>query len=455
MFKNGLLIALLALSLTKMQAQTVVYVSNALANTISIIDPSTNTVIDTIPGGGEPFGIVFSPDGARAFVADFAMGAISVIDTSSKTIVSTITLPPGSFPSFPAITPDGKSLYVPTFFSGNVLVISTATNKVTATIPIGLLPGAVVITPDGEHAYVWSGQNVSVIDTHTNKVVQSIPVNSAGGPALDAIAITPNGENVYVAGQGADDIQVISTTSNTVVKTLPFTQSISGFAITPDGRKVYASFFPFESLVVIDTATNTVEDPNLPVDGIHPLNLAATPDGALVYVTNADSDTVSAISTATNTVVATIPVGRNPIGIAIANLSTPFEDFTVKDLDINKHQVRVRGDLALGTKSGGLDFAHQPTSLSVGNFSLTIPAGKVSQDGRKQRFFFNGTINGLRVEFELEAKGEHGSNTSFEFRIQVIGVDVNTTDPATVTLKIGHNTGTTTAHFDRKDFDKD
>jgi hypothetical protein len=115
--------------------------------------------------------------------------------------------------------------------------------------------------------------------------------------------------------------------------------------------------------------------------------------------------------------------------------------------------VRVRGDLTLGTNSGGLDFAHQLVSLSVGDFSLTIPAGKIRQVGRQQRFEFRGTINGLRVEFELRA--EHGRNSPFEFRMQVTGVDVDTTDPATVKLSIGHNIGTTKAHFDRKDFDKD
>ena len=35
-----------------------------------------------------------------------------------------------------------------------------------------------------------------------------------------------------------------------------------------------------------------------------------------MYVTNLDSNTVSVIDTTTNTVIATIPVGQDPIGIA-------------------------------------------------------------------------------------------------------------------------------------------
>ena len=62
---------------------------------------------------------------------------------------------------------------------------------------------------------------------------------------------------------------------------------------------------------VIDTATQTVVA-TVPVGSL-PCGVAVTPDGALVYVANAGGDTVSVIDTATNTVVATVPVG-SPIG---------------------------------------------------------------------------------------------------------------------------------------------
>jgi YVTN family beta-propeller protein len=54
--------------------------------------------------------------------------------------------------------------------------------------------------------------------------------------------------------------------------------------------------------------------------GATPVEVAITPDGAFAYVANKDSNTVSVIDTATNTVVATVPVGSAPIGVAI----TPF-----------------------------------------------------------------------------------------------------------------------------------
>src|SRR5215470_5486086 len=61
-----------------------------------------------------------------------------------------------------------------------------------------------------------------------------------------------------------------------------------------------------DTVSVIDTATNTVVA-TVPV-GRFPFGVAITPDGTHAYVTNNASRTVSVIDTATNTVVATVPV---------------------------------------------------------------------------------------------------------------------------------------------------
>ena len=66
---------------------------------------------------------------------------------------------------------------------------------------------------------------------------------------------------------------------------------------------------------VINTATNTVVA-TVPV-GLGPIGVAITPNGAFAYVANSVSSNVSVINIATNTVVATVPVGLNPREVAI------------------------------------------------------------------------------------------------------------------------------------------
>lgn len=66
---------------------------------------------------------------------------------------------------------------------------------------------------------------------------------------------------------------------------------------------------------VVDTSLNTVIDV-VPV-GSDPLGIAVTPDKKFAYVANSGSNNVSVIATSTNTVIDTISTGGSPTAIAI------------------------------------------------------------------------------------------------------------------------------------------
>jgi YVTN family beta-propeller protein len=84
-------------------------------------------------------------------------------------------------------------------------------------------------------------------------------------------------------------------------------------------QNAYIAISGSNDVSVIDTATNKVIA-TIPV-GAFPLGIAVTPDGRRVYVANACygfCGYVSMIDTATNIVIATIPVGYSPSGVAVA-----------------------------------------------------------------------------------------------------------------------------------------
>ena len=87
-----------------------------------------------------------------------------------------------------------------------------------------------------------------------------------------------------------------------------------GTAATEAQTRAYVTNSQDNTVSVIDTATNTVVA-TVPV-GVNPSGIAITPDGTRAYVAT-ELGTVSVIDTATNTVVATIPIGGEPLGIAI------------------------------------------------------------------------------------------------------------------------------------------
>ena len=81
----------------------------------------------------------------------------------------------GQFPAPVAVTPNGSFAYVGNRFSNNISVIDTATNTVTTTVPIGD-PTGIAITPNGAFAYVTDGTSgvVNVIDLATNTVQEIV-----------------------------------------------------------------------------------------------------------------------------------------------------------------------------------------------------------------------------------------------------------------------------------------
>lgn len=448
-----------AFSFTALQAQTRVYTTLPNNNAVDVIDPSTNTVTTTIPVGNSPEGIVVSPDGARAYVSN-ADGTLSVIDTGGNTVAATISC--GCSPGFAAITPDGKSLYLPAIFNQGILVVSTASNSVVTTIATpGNLPFAAVSTPDGSRVYVLATPDlisgiVLVVDTATNTVVQSIPVNAGPGFIFAPdIAISPSGANVYVTGVSfANSVQVIATGSNTVTATIPLGSAGNGIAVSPDGGKVYVSeLFPVLGVGIIDTATNTLEASTIGLGDRFPFGLGVTPNGASLYVANGQFDgsegRVSVISTATNTLATEILVNTLTFGLAISNLNAPFASFPVPTPGTvnNPNKINLSGSLSLGANSPGLDFAHQPMTLTVGGFSLLFPAGTVTQvgNGSQQHFTFSGTLNGLSVTFDLI-----GNSPNFAYTFTIQGKNLGTQvgpNPVTVSLAIGNNSGSSTVNF--------
>jgi YVTN family beta-propeller protein len=145
------------------------YVTNAVDDTVSVIDTATNMVAGTpIPVGSQPNGVAVTPDGKHAYVANVSSANVSVIDTATNKVVGT-PIVVGNFPECVAVTPDGTHAYVTTA-STTVPVIDTASETVVATVAVGSNSIGVAITPDGKHVYVTNllSNNVSVIDTSTN-----------------------------------------------------------------------------------------------------------------------------------------------------------------------------------------------------------------------------------------------------------------------------------------------
>ncbi|WP_083878518.1 YncE family protein [Acetivibrio cellulolyticus] len=114
----------------------------------------------------------------------------------------------------------------------------------------------------------------------------------------------------------ANKVSVIDTGTNTVIDTVVADAYPTGIAITPNGNFVYVINNVTNDVTVINTCDNTIIA-NVRV-GEFPIAVAITPNGKFAYVANTFSNTVSVINTITLEIVATIRVGNFPEGVEIS-----------------------------------------------------------------------------------------------------------------------------------------
>ncbi len=245
---------------------SIAYVSNLLANQVTVFDTRTTNLIGFIPTGIRPVGIAVTPDGSRLYIAnqgDNLTGTtVTAVDTTTNSVINTITVDEG--PTSLVISPDGQRVYVANQTTNDVSVISTATNQViTSSIPVGRDPLAVQVSPDGSRLYVANGVDatISVIDRASFSTIGQ-PIAVSATPRF--IAITPDGAHAYVSHETDADptspsvMEVISTASNSVTATIPFPSSTFGLSFTPDGSKLFVTSQGGNFTAIVSPATNQI-----------------------------------------------------------------------------------------------------------------------------------------------------------------------------------------------------
>ena len=356
------------------------YVANLRGNSVSVVDPATNTVVATIPVGEFPEGAAVLPDGSQAWVTNNGTATVSVISTATNTV--TRTIPVGRFPGPITFSPDGSHAYVGHFISpgiGGVAVIDSSTDAMVADVPVGNQPFSIAVTPDGSRAYSanFVGGSISVIDTATNTVTATI--SGSGMRTPTSIAITPDGSHAYVADFNANAVFEINTATNTVVAAIPIASGPAGVSITPDGTRVYVANENSNTVSVIDTATNTVTAT---------IAVGSTPDAVLVsgtiaYVSNGGSNTVSVIDTTTNTVTSTVPVGATPFALAQAPTVLPPTVSGISPAhgpEAGGNTVTISGSHLIGT-SQVLFGTISATDVTVVNDNTVTAVAPAQEDG--------------------------------------------------------------------------
>lgn len=150
---------------------------NPDANTVSLFDVRSdrNRKLLELPTQTEPWGVAWTPDGRKLYVANTISGTVTYYPTNLRNgaVGKAIHIPVGTEPYGLAVTPNGSKLYVTNARSNTVSVISTASNTVIKTLSVGPEPRGLAITNDGD----VDDNDERVYVTHFFSVLRSAKVD--------------------------------------------------------------------------------------------------------------------------------------------------------------------------------------------------------------------------------------------------------------------------------------
>lgn len=166
------------------------YVTTGSMGGVSRIDLADRTVTRVGNSGASMKGIAFKPDGLFGYAISPGLNSVFPIDVGGG---------PQLRPSFGAgyqaseiaITPDGEKAFVVNFSLNQITVLDLLTGKTGSAIPVGSTPSDLALSPDGKTVFVANRDSgdVTPIDVATETPRPSFSVG-AGTPQW--IAVTPN-----------------------------------------------------------------------------------------------------------------------------------------------------------------------------------------------------------------------------------------------------------------------
>jgi len=284
------------------------------------IDLSTGAITtnnNATATGNKATSIVFTPSGDAAFVANSQDNTVSTftVNTDGTLATTSNTQPTGTTPLALSMDPGGKFLFVAnqgTFNqiqSGSISVFSVSGSQLTevsgspfsTALPTdvsGSGPASVAISPNGQYLYVAN---------QFSNTVEAFAVDSSGalilpgtvypvGTAPSAVTFSPDGNFIFVTNQGTNNISAFAACTNATLN-----------CVTPDGHLTPVAGSPFSA------------------NGLGPVAMAVESDsqGEYLYVANFNSNQISQFKVGVSSGVLSalspnaISTGSNPTSVVV------------------------------------------------------------------------------------------------------------------------------------------
>lgn len=247
--------------------------------------------------------------------------------------------------------------YVTNEESGTVSLLDRAKDRVVSTLQVGRAPRAIMVEPNTRRAFVLNegDDTITVVDVNTQRVVHTLNVE-VRSRAHD-LAISPQGDRLFVANSALNSLSVLDSASFSVVATIPVGISPVAVAVDPRSTRVLVVNQGSNSVSMVDSFSNRAVATATVEPG--PVHISVDPNTERAYVASPGSAFMSVLSISTGQVVRRLNVGPG----AAASLPDviPSRLFVVKP---SQNRVVVF-DTNFNVEIGGFPAGHGPYRMAL------------------------------------------------------------------------------------------
>jgi DNA-binding beta-propeller fold protein YncE len=244
---------------------------NEYGDSVSFIDPASDTEIKRLSGFFTPHFVRFAPDSRTAYVANIGAYHITRVDLVTLAITDHIALDGFSGPpdvmfapnetgfADVQIDPDGM-LYAAHNAAARVLIYDTVAREKVAEHPVGPTPWIVYAQhpfdalPRRPVVPSFGDQTVSVISRAAP--VMALPAGDMQSFGVNYSPLVPN--TAFVMNRVHQNITVIDTALGTVTDVIPTGGNTETASTTPDGKLIVAAVSSSNQVVVIDAVSHRI-----------------------------------------------------------------------------------------------------------------------------------------------------------------------------------------------------
>ena len=235
--------------------------------TIYLIDPIKQAILDTILIAKSYIGLAFTSDGKSLYASGGNDNIIIHYDITNRklvpkdTIVVGATWPNRIDPSGIAIDDKKGLLYVATSENNSLYVLDINSKKIVKQFNLGGEGYTCLLSPNKKTLYItcWGCDKVILFDTDKQEIAGSIPV----GDNPNDMCLTKDGKYLYVANANDNSVSIIATAQRKVIETLnaalypdaPTGSTTNGLALSEDEKTLYIANADNDCLAVFDLGT--------------------------------------------------------------------------------------------------------------------------------------------------------------------------------------------------------